>query len=168
MLAGTTRGSLFSDHVGGKDVFAIKVNGDTGAPLWTKQIGSTEDDVLTDIDSSLDNGDFLISGSSAGPFAGDHVGGWDAYVGKLEGSDGKHWSAAAAAAADGWHKTLSTFAVQVLITLLVLSALLGAVLAYFYGMHVEAKKYQSLDTVDVSTVVVVPEDLGVKVGAEAL
>ena len=46
--------------------------------------------------------------------------------------------------------------------------LLGAVLAYFYGMHVEAKKYQSLDTVDVSTVVVVPEDLGVKVGAEAL
>ena len=162
MLAGTTLSSLFSEHVGGKDVFVIKMDGANGAPLWTKQIGSAEDDILTDIDSSLDNGDFLISGSSMGPFAGDRVGGYDAYVAKLEGKDGAHWSAKDVAAADGWHKSLSSFAVQVLFILLAIAGILAVVLAYFYGMHVEAKKYQTLDQEEGgSSVVIVPENGGI-------
>ena len=159
-LAGYTRGSLFANNAGGKDIFAIKLNGVSGDPLWTKQVGSTEDDVLTDIDSSLDNGDFLISGSSMGPFAGDHIGGSDAYVAKIEGSTGEHWSAIDAAAADGWHKTLSSFAVQVLVTLLVLAAVFGAVLSYFYGLHVESRKYHNISEDETTSVAIVPEDVG--------
>lgn len=84
-------------HSGGRDVFVVKLDGGTGAHVWSKSFGSGADDIAyaVAVDSA---GDVALAGVSGGPIdfgagPGVSAGGTDLFVTKLDGATGElQWS----------------------------------------------------------------------------
>ena len=89
---GTTYGSLYATNAGREDVWLMKrfASGLESNPVvWTKQVGSTSTDRLTDI-VVTDIGDIIAAGWTYGDFEGqENEGYWDGWVAKYRGTDGE-------------------------------------------------------------------------------
>lgn len=90
LVAGSTGGSLGGSNVGKLDAFVRKYD-TKGQVLWTRQIGTLEDDiaygVATDASSNV-----LVAGSTRGALQGSNAGGADYWVRKYDASGNLTWT----------------------------------------------------------------------------
>lgn len=88
-ITGGTYGSLFQDQAGGRDVFIAKYD-PSGSTLWTKQFGTLGSEMGRCI--YADNlGYIYIAGHTEGALWGDHINGFDAFVGKYSSGGNPMW-----------------------------------------------------------------------------
>src|SRR6185295_18871372 len=80
--AGTTTGNLQGTNAGDRDAFVVKYDS-AGNFLWSRQIGSVEDEavVSTAVDS---HGNVYLSGETGGDLAGTNAGPWDHFLAKYD------------------------------------------------------------------------------------
>lgn len=88
-ITGYSSGSLNGGgHVGNKDIFMIKLDSD-GNEIWTKQYGTTESDIGSDI-ALDDSGNIYITGTTWGDLDGSgNLGNQDIFITKFD-SGGDH------------------------------------------------------------------------------
>jgi hypothetical protein len=92
--SGTSGGNIASYGKGGVDYGFVKLDMN-GNPLWDKKIGGTDNDVLTDMVNTPDNG-FLLGGYSLSPSGGDKTSNnqstqYDFWVVKTDNNGNKLW-----------------------------------------------------------------------------
>ncbi len=91
-VAGGTASALDGNaNAGGLDVFAIKYDS-AGARLWTRQLGTANDDMAFGI-ATDSSGNVYLAGDTAGDLDGNiNAGGNDAFVVKYDSSGNKLWT----------------------------------------------------------------------------
>lgn len=87
-------GNIVSSGRGGVDYGLVKLD-TNGNPLWDKKIGGTDNDILTDMVNTSDNG-FLLGGYSLSTAGGDKSSNnqgtkWDFWVVKTDNNGNKLW-----------------------------------------------------------------------------
>ena len=87
--SGHTRGSLGGPNAGGDDAFVAKYDS-TGNLLWTRQIGSAQDDASYAV-SADGLGNVYISGHTRGSLNGSNAGGDDAFAAKFTSYGSLSW-----------------------------------------------------------------------------
>ncbi|WP_432798975.1 SBBP repeat-containing protein [Poriferisphaera sp. WC338] len=90
-ITGHTTGSVEGTNAGGTDMFASKIDGTTGGVAWTKQFGTSGDDVGGAIAVDAD-GHVFIHGRTGGALGGAHLGGIDAFLMELAADGTQLWS----------------------------------------------------------------------------
>ncbi len=88
-VSGYTHGRLGTQHMGRSDLVIIKFDRD-GTELWTRQLGTPQDDHAVDIATAAD-GSVYVVGTSYGDFAEPHRGGGDWIVVKLDRDGREQW-----------------------------------------------------------------------------
>jgi len=89
-ISGKTGGSLGGLNAGGDDAFLAKYDS-SGALLWTRQIGSADDDYSYSV--AVDGlGNAYISGGTQGNLGGPNAGKYDAFLAKYNSSGALLWS----------------------------------------------------------------------------
>lgn len=90
-VTGSTVGSFPGyGNQGYSDSFLVKLDA-SGNELWTRQIGTQEDDNTTSI--AVDSiGNVYISGYTDGNFGGTNAGGYDAFLTKFDASGNQVWA----------------------------------------------------------------------------
>jgi hypothetical protein len=83
-MSGETAGSLDGTNAGGTDAFVSKYD-DSGALLWTKQIGTSGNDTSWGV-SADGLGNVYVSGDTAGSLGGVNAGGLDVFLARLNES----------------------------------------------------------------------------------
>lgn len=107
LVAGRTNGALEGANAGSTDAFVRKVDGSDGSELWTTQFGTGAGDAATGVAVDGD-GDVLVAGYAAGVLGAMHAGGDDAFVRKLDGSDGSDiWTRQFGTSADDAARSVS-------------------------------------------------------------
>ncbi len=89
-ISGYTYGSLDGDNFGSADAFVTKYDA-SGSLLWTRQLGSTDDDISNGVSTDVD-GNVFISGNTYGSLYGDNAGNDDAFVTKYNNSGTLQWT----------------------------------------------------------------------------
>jgi hypothetical protein len=80
-ISGYTHGSLGGPNAGGLDAFLSKYDPD-GNLLWTRQLGTAEEDVSYGVAAAA-SGSVFIGGYTAGSLGGPNAGDYDAFVVRL-------------------------------------------------------------------------------------
>jgi len=89
-ISGATRGSLGGPNAGLYDAFLAKYDS-FGSLLWTRQIGTTNDDRSSSVAVDV-FGNAFISGYTEGSLSGPHAGDRDAFLAKYDPSGGLLWT----------------------------------------------------------------------------
>ena len=89
-VAGWTEGDLGGTSAGGGDLFLRKYDSG-GNPLWTTQIGSSENEWCEAITVGP-SGNVYVSGITNGDFGGTNAGAEDAYLAKFDSSGNELWT----------------------------------------------------------------------------
>jgi len=97
--AGETLGSLFETNADNLDIITVKLDKNTGDIIWAKQIGSSTQTANSSVLDASDNeyaksittddDGVYIAGYSTGGLLESSLGGWDAYILKLNPSNGE-------------------------------------------------------------------------------
>ncbi|MFG0285204.1 MAG: SBBP repeat-containing protein [Phycisphaerales bacterium JB039] len=89
-IVGSTNGSLGAPAAGDSDVILAKYS-NSGAPLWIRQIGTSELDSARQlaVDSA---GNVVFTGRTLGSFAGASAGGYDIILGRYDAAGGLLWT----------------------------------------------------------------------------
>lgn len=88
-VVGVTNGSFAAPNAGGNDVWVVKLDS-AGAELWRRQFGSDELDAVSAAVDDGAGGVFVVGATNDGDLAG-VVGGWDAWVARLDGAGNTLW-----------------------------------------------------------------------------
>jgi hypothetical protein len=89
-ISGNTEGSLGGPNAGGRDAFVSKYNA-AGANIWTRQFGTSSDDLSFGV--SADHlGNVFLAGYSDGNLGGANAGGADAFVTKYDSAGNLVWN----------------------------------------------------------------------------
>lgn len=79
-------------HIGGKDIWLLKINSVSGAIMWQKTLGSPQNEMPTDLEL-LPDGTMMISGrAEASSFAPSTYAGYNAFLSKLDASGTILWT----------------------------------------------------------------------------
>lgn len=90
-LTGYTLGNFGSVKPGGSDVFLRKYSS-SGQALWTKQIGSADDDAGNAV-VAYSSGELYLAGEAGGALqGGTHHGGQDAFLRRTDGNGNRVWT----------------------------------------------------------------------------
>jgi hypothetical protein len=90
LVTGTTDGALDGDNSGSLDAFVAKYSAN-GEVVWTRQLGTAEDDTSSGV--SVDAaGNVFIAGATSGALAGDAIGFGDAFVAKYSPDGVLSWA----------------------------------------------------------------------------
>lgn len=89
-ISGNSEGSLGGPNVGGRDAFVSKYNA-AGANIWTRQFGTSADDLSFGV--SADHlGNVFLAGYSDGDLGGTNAGEADAFVTKYDSAGNLVWN----------------------------------------------------------------------------
>ena len=80
-VSGFTEGDLEGASSGGNDIFVRKYDTD-GNAIWTTQLGTGSDDHAYGVSADGVGGVYFV-GHTEGDLAGENVGNWDAFVGRI-------------------------------------------------------------------------------------
>ncbi len=89
-IAGRTQGDMDGTNAGGPDTFLVKYDS-SGNLLWTKQIGSSENDQNRSVAVDA-SGNAYTTGFTTGDLGGTNAGDWDAFLVKYDSSGNHLWS----------------------------------------------------------------------------
>jgi hypothetical protein len=95
-VVGGTQGSLAATNAGDYDVWIAKYS-NSGSLLWTRQFGTSSDDVYTSasdgwVDLDIDNQENIyISGGTNGVLGASNLGSSDAWLAKYDGNGNRQW-----------------------------------------------------------------------------
>jgi hypothetical protein len=89
VVVGDSDGDLFATNAGGRDAVAAKLNGSTGAEIWSIHVGVVEDDSGQAVAIEPTTGDVLLTGGSDGDlFATSNNTSEDSYVARRAAATG--------------------------------------------------------------------------------
>jgi hypothetical protein len=89
-ISGWTKDSLCGKHLGGYDVFIYKLDSN-GKKIWSRQIGTPQDEQAQEIAVDM-NGNCFITGGTKGGMEGKNKGESDIFLIKLDGDGNLLWS----------------------------------------------------------------------------
>lgn len=91
VVAGGTKGNLFTTNAGGDDVYIVKYNAN-GNQLWAKQFGTSKDDDPTQVTIDSQNNIIVVGNTGGilfGPFTGPQG---DAFIVKYDSNGNQLWA----------------------------------------------------------------------------